>query len=124
MEEKLTNRGSNFGKPGFMNRQYRSTSLFEPPHQSPDLRRFTTRFPPLKCDKQTGHPLADKPAAEERQARSAFNVQRSTFNVQRSTFNVQRSTFSVHRSPFTFRRSPFAGAVRTSVTLSPFSFMF
>jgi hypothetical protein len=38
-------------------------------HKAPDLRRFSTPFASFKCDKQTGHSLADKPANQETQLR-------------------------------------------------------
>ena len=73
-----------------MNGQYRSIPFFKPPHQALNLRRFPTRFAAFKCEKQTGHPLADKPSTQERQERLAFTVRRSAFGVRRSAFGVHR----------------------------------
>jgi hypothetical protein len=67
VQEELSNSRSDLRKARFVHSQDGSTSLLEAAHQSPDLARFSARFTPFKCDKQTRHPLADKPPLDEPQ---------------------------------------------------------
>ena len=95
MQEQSSNRQSNFGKTWLVHGQYPSTSLFESARKAPDLRRFSTPFASFKCDKQTGHSLADKPANHETQLR------RKEIEKASVQWNMARSnTLQLPTSPY------------------------
>ena len=58
MQEQLPDSQPNLRKTGFVHGQYRAVQFFESARQAPELRRFSRRFAPFKCDKETGHPVS------------------------------------------------------------------